>query len=194
MIDKVDWLGVPQQVATVVSSSTSAALLPDYKIWKPTPLPPGHQVYALIGRVASEWSHFEHMLDLIIWSLANIEPEKGACITAQIMGPVPRLRTIITQLNQINTEESKLLAEEFKQLMNNCHDVAEHRNRLIHDAWYLYTPSGNPGQFKSMSFKDPRYGIFQVDVDDINETLERIARRQESASRLQERVMKVLKS
>jgi len=94
------------QSVTIVSSSTSATQLPSYKVWTPTPLPPDHHVYTLVGRVASEWSRFEHTLDLIICDLANIEPEKGACITAQIMGATPRFRVIITQLKHINTKES----------------------------------------------------------------------------------------
>jgi hypothetical protein len=190
MSDKVELYGTESAV-TIVSSSTNATLLPSHEIWLPTPLPANHEVYTLIGRVASEWSRFEHTLDLIICDLANIEPEKGACITAQIMGATPRLRVIITQLKQINTEESRSLADEFSQLMNKCYDVAEHRNRLIHDAWYQYTASGDPGQFRSMSFKDPKYGIFQVDMDHIAETLARIGRRQESAASLHERVKKL---
>lgn len=181
------------QSLTVVSSSGSAVLLPSHKIWQATPLPADHHVYTLVGRVASEWSRFEHALDLIICDLANIEPEKGACITAQIMGPVPRLRVIITQLKQINTDESTSLAGEFKELMGICSDVAEDRNRLIHDSWYLYSASGDAGQFKSMPFKDPKYGIIQVDVDHINKTLERIERRQSKATTLHERVKALLK-
>jgi hypothetical protein len=174
------------EISSVASSSGSATSL--LTGWKPTPLPPDHQVYTLVGRVASEWSRFEHTLDLIICDLANIEPEKGACITAQIMGPAPRLRAIITQLNQINTEASSELTKAFRELMHVSQDTAEDRNRLIHDAWYLYTPSGDPGQFKSMPFKNPQYGIIQVDVDHINNTLGRIRRRQETADALYKRV------
>jgi hypothetical protein len=50
------------------------------------PLPPDHPLYARIGRVASEWAHIEHILDLIIWKLANIHDKQGACITSQILG------------------------------------------------------------------------------------------------------------
>lgn len=188
MSDKVELYGTSTQSLTVVSSSGSATLLPSDKVWQLTPLPSNHQVYTLVGRVASEWSRFEHTLDLIICDLANIEPEKGACITAQIMGAIPRFRVIITQLKHINTEASMALAKDFSDLMSRCHDVAEARNRLIHDTWYQYTASGDPGQFKSMPFKDPRYGIMKVDLDDIDETLGRIARRQESATTLHQRV------
>jgi hypothetical protein len=33
------------------------------------------------------------------------------------------------------------LAKHFEGLMNKTHDVGEQRNRIIHDAWYLYTPT-----------------------------------------------------
>src|SRR3954462_14881620 len=56
-----------------------------------TKLPDDHFFYNLVGRVASEWSYFEHTLDLIIWELATWQTDAltdqiPACITAQIMG------------------------------------------------------------------------------------------------------------
>src|SRR5262245_35059281 len=40
---------------------TPATLLP------PPTLPEEHPFYALVGRVASEWAHLEHILDTTIW-------------------------------------------------------------------------------------------------------------------------------
>lgn len=53
-----------------------------------TKLPADHSFYTLVGRVASEWSHFEHTLDLTIWELARwgtdgFTDQTAACITAQ---------------------------------------------------------------------------------------------------------------
>jgi hypothetical protein len=38
------------------------------------PLPEDHPFYALVGRVASEWAHLEHILDTTIWDLLGIVP------------------------------------------------------------------------------------------------------------------------
>ena len=102
-------------------------------------IPPlDHQVYALVGRVAASWSHLEHTLDLIIWSLAGIEAEKGACITSQMLGATNRYKTIISLLKQRKTRAFAQLASDADALMRKSYDGQEERNRIVHDAWYLY--------------------------------------------------------
>jgi hypothetical protein len=78
--------------------------------------------------------------------------------------------------------------------MRKTYDVGETRNRIIHDAWYLYTATGQPAQFKSMPFKNPKYGIHPVDMHEINKALEQIARRQKSASKLRDEVIALLRT
>ena len=56
--------------------------------------PDGHEIYNLIGRVAAEWSHLEHILDRSIWKLAKVPGSRGACLTAQMMGVWPRFNAI----------------------------------------------------------------------------------------------------
>ena len=55
----------------------------------PNSLPP--EYYAAIGRVAAAWSHFETMMNLTIWELANVQQHLGACFTSQMIGPGPRI-------------------------------------------------------------------------------------------------------
>ena len=62
-----------------------------------TNLPADHSFYAMVGRVASEWSNLEHTLDLIIWDLVSFRANGlganvVACITSQIMGVAPDAR------------------------------------------------------------------------------------------------------
>lgn len=40
--------------------------------------PKDHPIYNLVGQVASEWAHFEHALDRIIWALGGVSESKGA--------------------------------------------------------------------------------------------------------------------
>src|SRR3954467_10829696 len=48
-----------------------------------------------LGRVAAMWADFEFLINESIWELANVERQVGACITAQLIGPAPRFRTLI---------------------------------------------------------------------------------------------------
>jgi hypothetical protein len=66
-----------------------------FKVSIRTPIPEHHPALHLIGQVASEWALLEHTLDQIIWSLANVQRDLGACVTGQIVGATPRFNAII---------------------------------------------------------------------------------------------------
>ena len=65
------------------------------------PLPEDHPMLSIIGQVANQWAHIEHVLDLIIWDLSGMGPREGAwCITAKLVGPRTRFKTIISLAHQ----------------------------------------------------------------------------------------------
>lgn len=171
----------PTITVTVTNSSTmsleDALAQFDREIPNYVRPPEGHQIFQLIGRVAVEWAHLEHVLDRIIWSLAGAISARAACITAQIMGATNRYKTIVAQLHlmsytqpEFNKHSSPVI-----KLMQKSYDVAEKRNRIIHDAWYVDARVENlAAQYKSFPHKDLRFGIKQVDFDSITSTIESI--------------------
>jgi hypothetical protein len=76
--------------AVTVSSTATATTTFGGIIWKsadlPSQPPPEHPIYSLIGQVAASWAHIDHLLDIMIWQLADVDAQAGACITAQIGG------------------------------------------------------------------------------------------------------------
>ena len=147
------------------------------------PLPKEHALNAMIGHVASEWSHVEHILDLIIWELAKVPYPYGACITAQVMGSYGRCKAIIALLKQRGLSERA--AKDTQALMYRCQTTAEGRNRIIHDPWYIETGgSKQPAQFKGMAYREWAWGIKDVDVEKIDKTVVDIQKRKEEAAKL----------
>jgi hypothetical protein len=138
---------------------------------------PDHQIYPLIGQVASEWAHFEHMLDRLIWQLAEVEDVRGACITAQLMGIWPRFNTIKALLTHRSTAEPQLkpFIKASTEISNCCRDLSEDRNRIIHDPWYADPSDGQAARRISMPRSDLRYGLKDHDIDQMNATLAKIA-------------------
>jgi hypothetical protein len=63
--------------------------------------PDDHPIYAKVGKVASDWAHVEHMLDLIISELAATNLQIVVCITAQMTGVYPRCKAILALLNLV---------------------------------------------------------------------------------------------
>jgi hypothetical protein len=140
--------------------------------WYTPLIPEDHPIYTKIGRVASSWSHLESQLDSIIWRLAGLHPRTGACITAQMLGATNRFKTIITLLKERGA--SSTLVTQTQKIMNTSYDVAEERNRIIHDPWYFGKQSKLTFQRKSMPSKNPRFEIEYVDDSTIEKTLKLI--------------------
>jgi len=189
-------------IGLTVTSSTAASLTtlgPTYGYYA-TVVPPGtyeqiappdHPIYALVGRVASTWAHLEHTLDLIIWDLVGIEAERVACVTAQIIGATPRYRTIVSLLKQRKSAAFDKLAKKTEELMQKTYGPTEKRNRIVHDSWYI-TDKKATAQFRSMPTKDARFGICEVDDNEIKALLEEANKLIKLASDLRVEVLALL--
>jgi hypothetical protein len=155
-----------------VSLDTIAVKLEGFDVRLHTDLPEGHPFYAVVGLIASEWAHVEHILDLIVWKLAGIDPKHGACITAQIMGISGRCKAIVAlaNLQRLPTE----LAKRVRTLMERSYDAADRRACIVHDPWFIEIGEDSIGQFKSMAYKDQRFGIIDVSETEVSDTLRRI--------------------
>ena len=81
-----------------------------------------------------------HTLDTIIWQLAGVDAEAGACITSQISGAYNRYKAIVALLilHERNTQKKTAeLTKEARRLMERMNLPADQRNRHVHDPWSL---------------------------------------------------------
>jgi hypothetical protein len=51
-----------------------------------------------LGHAVAAWAALEFAIGEAIWELANVEREAGACVTAQLVGPGPRVRALVALL------------------------------------------------------------------------------------------------
>jgi hypothetical protein len=151
------------------------------------PLPAEHPLYATIGLVTAEWSQMEHILDLIIWELADVRHEIGSCITGQMMGHAPRFKAI--QALALLTGLDKVLLDRIESLSNQTSGLAAERNRIVHDAWYFEHASGQLGQFKSPSHKSRNFGFKDIDMTTIDATLQKIRTKLTQVHRLRSDIL-----
>jgi hypothetical protein len=54
---------------------------------------------AELGRVAAVWSQLDWDINDFIWELANVSRAAGTAFTAQMIGPGPRFRCLISLLH-----------------------------------------------------------------------------------------------
>lgn len=144
-----------------------------------TPLPEDNEFYKNVGRVASEWSHLEHILDLTIWKLSGMPENVSACITSQIMGVTGRCNAVMN-LSRLRGIAEKELAP-YRSLKGDSYVIAELRHRVVHDAWYAQMPAGTPLQFKAMPYSDPLHGYKEISQSEIDHIIEKIKSLQERA-------------
>jgi len=88
-----------------------------------------------VGHVAHHWARLEHEINKMIWALAALEPEDGACITAQIPSMVPRLRALIALVHKNGA--GKALLKDLNRFSGKADGLARRRNRVIHDPWFF---------------------------------------------------------
>jgi hypothetical protein len=138
-------------------------------------LPHEHPGYLLIGRVASEWAELEHTLDRIIWELASLDAETGACITAQIIGHRPRFEMILALAEHISMPADVI--KQISKLLQVTSEVVKERNRIVHDAWWYDEHTGKLAQFMSPRYRHPRFGLQPIEETEVTRTVETIRRR-----------------
>jgi hypothetical protein len=179
----------PKSVSVEISGVSATGHVGSLAVQAYGPLPDDHPFYNMVGRVASEWSHLEHVLDQIIWDLLLSRTKEWfpvnalACVTAQIMGVGPRCKAIISLAAHCELNESRVI-KPFRSLMGASYQLADQRARIVHDPWYIETGSGAPAQFRAMPYSDPKYGFTEITGTEINNLIEAIRDLQKRASGL----------
>lgn len=123
-------------------------------------------ILALVGRVASQWSFLETMLDHVIYRLSGLSDHQGACITSQLMGVWPRVNSIKALLTfhlpAIPTFKSTIST--LNKFGTDCQGPSEKRNRVIHDPWWSAGgDSSRVAQSRSMPKGKLTHGLEEID-------------------------------
>src|SRR5262245_49795918 len=155
-------------------------------------LPEDDPTYALIGRVAAEWARLEHKLDVMIWKMANIPSAIGSCITGQMIGHRPRFNTL-GALGAILGLSDRLLGD-LEQLANSTSGLADERNRIVHDAWFIDTGTGHIAQFRSVLPRRKTSGFVDIDDAVVRTLLSKITKRCDDITTMSNRIMDVLQA
>jgi hypothetical protein len=88
-------------------------------------------LYALIGSIASTWSHIEQSVDVTLWSLAGLDAHVGACLTAQISSLTYRLDALAALVELRGGSQE--LKKSIKEFHEKTYALSIARNRAVHD-------------------------------------------------------------
>lgn len=89
---------------------------------------------AAVGSVAVEWAFLELKIDTKALDLAKIDPELGACFTAQVIGPGRKIDAYIAVARFLGSTK---LNSRLQKFAKDTTGLAERRNRVVHDPWLV---------------------------------------------------------
>lgn len=99
-----------------------------------------------IGKVMVEWAYIEHMMEIAIWKLSNLNERKGMCFTAKInnLTKFNILRSLGCELFGENSAEHK----ELLKISQDFKDASELRNGIAHAKWQKSETNGEALQIR----------------------------------------------
>ncbi len=143
------------------------------------------RLYALIGSIASCWSHIEQSVDVTVWWLANIDSREGACITAQIQSLHYKVLALIALLDLRCA--SKPLIRAVNQFSGKADEVAKRRNRAVHDP--ISAADGEePLAVTITAERKLKYGFFDGKMAEYDETENQVSSLLETYIELDQRI------
>jgi hypothetical protein len=114
---------------------------------------------AAVGLIASSWAGFELAIDQAALGLARIPQNVGICFTAQSAGSARKFDAYIA-VARLKGAES--FAGELDKFAKAVASVAERRNRVVHDPWFIITADGKPHRYEATARRKLRSEYIHV--------------------------------
>jgi hypothetical protein len=86
---------------------------------------------AALGLVVMAWADLEFDIDYTIWEMMDTPQALSACLTAQLISPIPKLNALQALLRLYQFGEK--LEKRISQFSGNLGSLIEKRNRTVHD-------------------------------------------------------------
>jgi hypothetical protein len=141
---------------------------------------------AAIGHVSTHFAKFELLINEMIWLLANVGIDEGACITAQIPSPLSRLRAFVA-LVAVRGGQGNLI-NELNSFSVRADSLARRRNRVVHDPWIKLKPSGDFHRIEITADRKLNYELAPTTIDELMDLGDEIGKAIVEFGRLSDRI------
>lgn len=148
------------------------------------------RLYAAVGKVASNWSVFEHFVHSSLWVLAKVDDDAGACLTSQIAGP-GRALDAFAALVRVRGGDDPLI-KLINQFAAKTRTLGEKRNRAVHDSWNWNKDTGKSYRLQITAQKTLVMGPQPAGTNEMNTLVDLIADHIEEFEKIVELVEKQL--
>ena len=131
-------------------------------------------LFQAVGNVASSWAAHEHVIDRSIWLLGSLSHKEGACITAQLVGLMPRMRALIALVRLKCDDEA--LATALNTFTTEAVELSQRRNRIVHDPWFYNVADKEPTRLQVTADRRLYFDYKTGKMDEIRAVSNRIAK------------------
>lgn len=126
-----------------------------------------------LGRVATGWAEYEHLVNTMIWDLSNIERFAGSCLTSQLIGSGPRFRCLLSLL-KIRGAQQEIIGA-FNSHSSEAEKIGRQRNRALHDPLLLNYEKGTIARMEITADRNLKHQIVDAEVSELLKLDEKIS-------------------
>ncbi len=94
---------------------------------------------AALGSAIAAWAYFEFRIDELIWELARVEQDVGACLTSNYGTVAQKFDALFAIARLVKVDEKHL--NQLKKIRLKADGHAQSRNRIVHDPWFFGSES-----------------------------------------------------
>jgi hypothetical protein len=152
---------------------------------EPLKIPPEH--LAAIGNIANCMAQLEFQIDLGIWKLVAAPQQLVACLTAQMISPVPRLKAFIGLCEVIGASAESLAA--LNKFAGDIGGLIDRRNRLIHDPRMVNKRTTSVVRLQITAKPKVHFGFIDETVAEIDKTFVQLAEKVREFVTLRDKVL-----
>jgi hypothetical protein len=122
-----------------------------------------------VGKIAIMWAALEYAISQAIWELCNVEAAAGACITAQLIGPGPRIRAFISLIDfrahDPQCENEEKLITQFNKLAQRIEAFGRQRNSYIHHCAVIGVEKGDIKRLELSADRRLKFDYVPADLE-----------------------------
>jgi hypothetical protein len=111
------------------------------------------------------WSDLEFEIDYTIWDLMDAPQALSACLTAQLISPIPKLNALLSLLRLYEFGEN--LEDRLSQFSGNIGGLVERRNRIVHDKRIWDPQTGDVSRINVTARGRLKFGKQPESLDDL---------------------------
>jgi hypothetical protein len=127
---------------------------------------------AAVGNISSMMAQLEFQIDLGIWRIVGAPQQLTACLTAQMISPIPRLKAFIGLVEVMGGAQESI--DKLNKFMADIGGLIEKRNRQVHDPRMVKKGTETVARLQITAKPKVHFGFIDEDLGEIQRTSELI--------------------